>query len=145
MVGRDIERRETWPDTLWDRLFAWEPRRPFGRWLEESDMKLEEFTEGDQVVVRAELPGIDPDKDVQVNIHDHTLEISAQRREEKKSEDKGRYRSEFRYGSFTRQIALPADADEHDVKATYRDGVLEVRLPIDKEREKATKVPVERG
>jgi HSP20 family protein len=145
MARRDLERREMWPENIWDRFLGWEPRSPFRRWAEESEIRVEEFTEGDQMVVRAEMPGIDPDKDVRVDIRDHTLEISAERREEKRSEEKGRYRSEFRYGSFTRRIDLPADVNERDIKATYRDGVLEVRLPIDREREKATKIPIQRG
>jgi HSP20 family protein len=145
MAGRDIERREVWPESVWERLLGWEPRGPFRRWMEESEIRVEEWTEGDQLVVRAELPGIDPDRDVQVNIRDHTLEISAERREEKKTEDKGRYHSEFRYGTFTRRIGLPPDTAQRDVRATYRDGVLEVRLPIDRERERETKIPIQRG
>jgi HSP20 family protein len=44
-----------------------------------------------------------------------------------------------------RRIELPADANEKDVSATYRDGVLEVRLPIDREGAKTSMIPVERG
>jgi len=145
MAGQDIERRETWPETMWDRMFSWEPRARFRSLMDEAELRVEEFVEGDQVIVRAELPGIDPDKDVQVNIRDHTLEINAERHEEKRTQEKGRYHSEFRYGSFARRIPLPTDADQNDVKATYRDGVLEVRVPIDREREKATKIDVQRS
>ena len=66
------------------------------------------------------------------------------RRQETKSEEKGRYRSEFSYGAFSRSVRLPAGTSEEDVKATYRDGILEIRFPIDSDREAARKGPVTR-
>jgi HSP20 family protein len=72
------------------------------------------------------------------------LRVHAERREETKSEDKGSYRSEFRYGSFTRVVPLPAGATEKDVKATYKDGILEIRVPVDRAVAEATKIPVQR-
>jgi HSP20 family protein len=107
-------------------------------------MRVEEFTDGDDAVVRVELPGIDPDKDVTITVTDHTLRLHAERRDETKTDDKGGYRSEFRYGSFTRTVPLPVGATENDVKATYRDGILEVRVPIDHKSAEAKKIPVQR-
>ena len=107
-------------------------------------MKVEEFVEGDHAVVRAELPGIDPDKDVEITVRDHTLRVHAERREEEKSTENGTYRSEFRYGSFTRTVPLPLGASENDVKATYKDGILEVQVPIDRTEAEARKVQVQR-
>ena len=94
-------------------------------------MRLEDFVEGGQYVVRAELPGIDPESDVDITVDDGVLTVKAERREEKKEGG----RSEFRYGSFSRSASLPAGADEENVTATYRDGILEVRVPL-KEGEK---------
>ena len=107
-------------------------------------MHVEEFNDGDQIVVRAEMPGIDPDKDVEITVSDHTLRLRAERRQESKSEDGGSYRSEFRYGSFARTITLPVGASDKDVKATYKDGILEVRIPVDAAEADAKKVPVQR-
>jgi HSP20 family protein len=107
-------------------------------------LRVEDFTEGSEAVVRVEMPGIDPDKDVEISVRDHTLRLRAERRQETKTEEKGAYRSEFRYGSFTRTVPLPAGATEKDVKATYKDGVLEVRVPIDREAAEATKIPIQR-
>jgi HSP20 family molecular chaperone IbpA len=76
--------------------------------------------------LRAELPGIDPEKDVEITVDDGVLTVKAERREEKKEGG----RSEFRYGSFARSVTLPAGADEENVAASYRDGILEVRTPI---------------
>jgi len=92
-------------------------------------LRIEESFDKDALVIRAEMPGIDPDKDVTIEIQDHTLEIRAERREEQTSEDNGTRRSEFHYGSFYRAVALPADAKDTDVKASYKDGILEVRIP----------------
>ena len=134
-----------------DRWFGGFPRpRSFPdlwRWMgEEGDlMRVEEFTEGDVAVVRAEMPGLDPEKDVEITVTDHQLRIRAERRQETKTEDAQGYRSEFRYGSFTRTVPLPAGATDKDVKATYTDGVLEVRVPVNAETAAAKKIPVERG
>ena len=92
-------------------------------------MRVEEYRDGDDVVVRAELPGIDPDQDVEVSVADGILHIEAHREEQSEQKEKDGYRSEFRYGSFSRSFVLPANTDEENVSASYNDGVLEVRLP----------------
>jgi HSP20 family protein len=93
-------------------------------------IRVEELVDGDRLVVRAELPGVDPEKDVDVRIEGGDLLISAQRQERKEEKERGGYRTEFRYGSFSRTIPLPAGASERDIEATYTDGVLEVRVPV---------------
>lgn len=108
-------------------------------------MRIEELTEDDHMVVRAELPGVDPAKDVDISIDHGRLRIRAERRERSETEDEGRTRSEFRYGSFERTVPLPPGATEDDVKATYRDGILEVRVPVDGEKAEARRIPIERG
>ena len=93
-------------------------------------IRVEELVEDDNLVIRAELPGIDPDKDVEVSISGGILHIAATRTEKVEHKDINGFRSEFRYGSFVRSIALPAGTYETAVVATYTDGILEVRLPI---------------
>lgn len=90
------------------------------------------------------MPGLDPDKDVEIDVTGQMLRIRAERRQESKTEDKGRYRSEFRYGSFSRAVPLPAGATDQDVKATYKDGILEVRVPIDHGKAEAHNIPIQR-
>jgi HSP20 family protein len=117
-----------------------------GDWEGNGLLKVEEFRDGDDLVIRSELPGIDPDKDVELTVSNGMLNIRAQRQE--KSEDKGKegYRSEFRYGAFSRTLPLPDGVNPDDIKASYQDGVLEVRVPVPQEtKEAATKVPVTRG
>jgi HSP20 family protein len=110
----------------------------------EMQFRVEERMEDDELVVRADLPGVDPDKDVEITLTDHTLRIQAERRQETKTEDAKGYRSEVRYGTFVRTLALPTAADSEDVKATYTDGVLEVHVPLDARTATSRKVAITR-
>lgn len=104
-------------------------------------IRVEDFVAEGRYVVRAELPGIDPEKQVEVTINKGVLTIRAERHEE----HEGKYRSEFRYGAFSRHIPLPATADEDDVRANYDKGVLEVSVALKaKEAEAARQIPVAR-
>jgi HSP20 family molecular chaperone IbpA len=105
-------------------------------------MRCEEYGEPGRVVVRAELPGIDPEKDVEVTVEHGVLRIQAHRREEHKD----RRRSEFFYGEMVRTMVLPPGTDEGAVTATYRDGILEVVVPVPEPNPTATvTVPITRG
>jgi len=90
--------------------------------------RVEDYVEDGHYVVRAELPGLDPAKDIQVTVEGDTLTISAERHEEHKET----HRSEFRYGSLSRSVRLPARPDAKDVKAHYDKGILEVSVPVPK-------------
>ena len=96
-------------------------------------------------MIRAELPGIDPDKDVEITVADGVLRLAAKREEHSEESRPDSYHSEFRYGSFERHLRLPAGAREADVKASYKDGILEVRVPMPKTLPdtEITQVPVE--
>jgi HSP20 family protein len=108
-------------------------------------LPVEEFHDGDTLVVRAELPGIDPDKDVQIISDDGIVQIHAHREQKSERREKRGYRSELRYGDFEREITLPERATAKDVKATYTDGILEVRIPCpEKAGAASTKIPVAR-
>ena len=98
--------------------------------VETSWPRVEEYRDGDTVVIRAELPGIDPDRDVELTVADDELHLRAERRERSEHKDKGSYRSDFRYGSFSRTLPLPPGCRDEDISAAYRDGVLEVRVPV---------------
>ena len=89
-------------------------------------IRLEEEIQDGHYVLRAELPGIDPAKDVDVSVCNGQLTITAERSEKK--ENKGR--SEFTYGSFVRSITLPAGANEDDIKASYDKGILTVDVAV---------------
>jgi len=117
----------------------------FSRRLEAGDLiRVEEFREDGALVVRADLPGIDPDKDVELTVSHGMLRIEAERREEEKREEKGYLRREVRYGSFSRSLSLPEGVTEADIAATYKDGVLEIRIPEPK-REEAKKIAISKS
>lgn len=134
----------------WERFGLGRPER-WRRWLDldgeaEGWLRIEETHEDGVLVVRAEAPGIDPDRDVNVSVTDGMLHISARREEHKEEAGKRAYRSEFRYGEFTRDLALPPGVDKDAVKATYKDGILEVRVPWPAESDKPSKkVEISRG
>ncbi len=112
-----------------------------------SSIRVEEFVDGKDMVVRAEMPGLDPEKDIEVSIENGFLRISAHREEKEEHKEKDRYRSEFRYGSFRRDIVLPDGVRDEDIRASYADGVLNVRTPLpdDARREGPRKLPITRG
>jgi HSP20 family protein len=116
------------------------------QWDQAEWLRVEEFVEDKTLVVRAELPGIDPEKDVDISVVDGSLVIRAEKEEKSEKKDKDSYRSEFHYGSFVRSIALPTGVDEAQIAATYRDGVLEVRVPTGEPIEPAkVKIPISRS
>jgi len=89
-------------------------------------MRLEDETVDGRYEVRAEIPGIDPEKDVDITVRDGQLTIKAERSEKKEFDG----RSEFSYGSFVRTVSLPAGANEDDIKATYDKGILSVSVAV---------------
>lgn len=111
-------------------------------WMHTDFPAVEQYEDGGTMVVKAELPGIDPDKDVEITMSDHTLRIKAERHREARSETATGYRSEFHYGSYVRSVALPAGATPDDVKASYSHGILEVRVPVSAELAESRKIPV---
>lgn len=119
-------------------------------WMEMLDraggmMRIETSTEAGQMVVRAELPGVDPDKDVTVSLEGDLLTIHAVRRDERQEQVKGSRRvTEFRYGESVRTVRVPTGADPDAVSASYEDGILEVRLPIPRSSDKPHRIAVTR-
>jgi predicted unusual protein kinase regulating ubiquinone biosynthesis (AarF/ABC1/UbiB family)/HSP20 family molecular chaperone IbpA len=100
--------------------------------------RLEETIRDDRFMIRAELPGLDPENDIEVTVDGRILTIRAERRQQ----DTGPYRSEFRYGSLARAVRLPARVDPADVAARYDKGVLEVSVPLVVKPE-GVRIPVE--
>lgn len=118
-------------------------------WLEEplasirshtwQPMRFEDYVKDGRYVLRVELPGIDPEKDVEVDLANGVLTVHAERREEHREQ----CRTEFRYGTFTRAISLPTGADESDVRAVYDKGILEVSVRLAEQRPEGRHIPIE--
>ena len=96
------------------------------------------YEEGDDVVVKAELPGIKKEN-IEVDLTDDTITISGEKKKEEKIERKGYYRHERSYGSFARSFSLPSEVRTDEAKAEFKDGVLEIRIPKTEEAKKKVK------
>ena len=105
-------------------------------------IRIEDYTEDGRYVVRAEIAGIDPEKDLEVTAGAGYLTIRAHRA----GTVEGKHRSEFRYGSFSRTIELPPGADSDDVTAEYAKGILTVTVGLKGEKKEIAKtIPVTTG
>ncbi|MBB4915636.1 Hsp20/alpha crystallin family protein [Streptosporangium saharense] len=102
-------------------------------------IKFEDYIKDDRYVLRAELPGIDPAKDVEITVSNGVLTVHAERRDEHRDQ----HRSEFTYGSFTRAVSLPPGSDENDIKATYDKGILEVSVRRAGREREGKRIPIE--
>ena len=103
-----------------------------------SSVRIEESIDGPTYVLRAEAPGVDPAKDVTVVYHDGALRLEIRRADVR--EDKTR--SEFHYGTYGRTVSLPDGVDEESIKASYRDGILEITATVAEPADTYRKIPV---
>ena len=103
------------------------------------------FSREGNLVIRAELPGIDPEKDVDITVEDGVLYLRGERRHEDRTEGDNYYRFESSYGSFQRAIALPQGVKEEDIQASYQNGILEVVVPKAAELTGGKKIPITTG
>jgi HSP20 family protein len=150
----------------WDPFSAWAPSEffsdPFGfmhRFSEEMDRSFARFLgrqsgermwspaievseSGGQLKVHAELPGLKPE-DVHVEVADNQLVIQGERKYESEENQKGVWGSERRYGQFYRAIPLPEGANTEQAKAQFKNGVLEVAVPVPEQKSNRREIPVE--
>lgn len=117
-------RRLPWPQRWW-------PGRAAGVVVASVDL----YEDGDEVVAKVELPGLSKE-DVQVNITDHVLTIKGEKKKEEEVKEEDYYCAERSYGSFTRTLELPKAVQVDKAKASFKDGVLEIRLPKTEEAKK---------
>ncbi len=93
-------------------------------------IRVQENWDDGTLVVRAELPGIDPDNDIRLTVVNGRLVIEAENHQEDKIERDGYVLEAQRYSMFTRALPLRDDVDASAITGTYKDGVLEVRVPM---------------
>jgi HSP20 family protein len=108
-------------------------------WMPKVDVKRS----GDDITVRAELPGIKPE-DVDIELTDNVLTIKGERTAEETKEDEGWLVCESCYGSFERSLTIPEGVDPAAITAEFKDGILEVHVPkaLEAARPKTTKIEV---
>ena len=100
---------EEWPQILWNPA-----------------MDVEES--GEDIVVTAELPGV-KQEDVKITMSDNVLTVQGEKKQESETKEKNVHRVERSYGSFSRSIQLPSGVEVDKVSATFKDGVLSLKLP----------------
>jgi len=146
-----------------DRLTRWNPfkelvdvRDDFDRIVEKFFKPEVDFWEGktkaplvdvyeekDAIVVKAEIPGVKKEE-LEVSVTDDTITLSGKKKDEKEVKKENFYRKEIREGSFFRTIPLPCRVDREKVKASYKEGILEITLPkAAEEIEKELKIDIQ--
>lgn len=132
-------------------LTEWRPFSDFAELRHRLDQAFRDLSEGaqrggwspsvdlvkkdDQLVLRADLPGIKPEE-VKIEVEDDVLTVSGEHREETEEKKEHYMRRERRYGSFSRSMVLPRGVKADDIEAKCEDGVLEVTIPASKGEEK---------
>lgn len=141
-----FEEMERWFEESFRRPFfsPWMPRFRFPEvgMMRDFAPTVDIFEEGNDVVVKAELPGMGKDE-ISVNVTDDVITISGEKKSEEKIDKKDYFRLERSYGSFTRSLTLPAETQVEKAAASFKDGVLEVRLPkTESEARKGKKIEI---
>jgi HSP20 family protein len=126
-------------DRLFDAFFGARGDQQSRSWVPAIDLVEAE----DHFVLKADLPGLGED-DVSIEVEDGTLRISGERKAEHESRERGWYRIERSYGSFSRSLTLPDGVDPDGIAASFDRGVLEVRIPKPEER-KPRRVEIKAG
>ncbi len=127
-------------DRTFSRFFGRESGGETGVWYP----AIEVAQHDGKLQVHAELPGLKPE-DVKVEVTDEALIIQGERKYEHEDKKGGVYRSERRYGQFYREIALPEGAKAEEAKANFKDGVLEVVLPVPEAKSNRRMIPIGSG
>ena len=138
---RDMDRMLD--DFFGRRVRSWWPERFRFDEMEVRPPAVDIFDEKDDIVVKAELPGMEKDN-IEVNLTDRTLTIKGEKKKEEEVKKENYYRSERSYGSFLRTLELPKEVQSDKVKAAFKNGILEIRMPKTEDaKAKEVKVQVE--
>ncbi len=112
----------------WMRRWGWPSWGELTQPLERMAPRVDVIDRDDEVVIRAELPGVTKD-DLDVSVDEHSITIKGSIRREEKKEEGEYYRAEIARGDFSRTIRLPSAVDAEKVEAKFRDGILELKMP----------------
>jgi HSP20 family protein len=138
---RDLDHFRRDFDDLFNRMLGGQTQQHPGGGGALTVPPIETFVEDNNLVIRADLPGIDP-KDVEVSLTGNDLVIRGSRENRTEEKDRGYIHREVTYGRFERQITLPDGVKSDQIKAAYRNGVLELRIPLP-EKASSRKVPIQ--
>jgi HSP20 family protein len=137
---RELTRLQEEIDRMWDTMFgvaSWRPVRPAaGVWAPRVDVVRKDG----KVVVKADLPGL-TEKDVEVEVDEDAVVLKGEKSEEVEEKEADYYLCERTYGRFQRRVPLPQGCNIDEARATFKNGVLEVEIPV-KESAKQRKIEV---
>lgn len=139
-----FEAMEHMIEDVFERNFfspAWFRRSRFPQ-LAAVSSSVDMFEDGDDLVIKAEIPGMKKE-DINIDFSGDVITISGEKKTEEKTEQKDYYRLERSFGSFSRKLRLPMDIQIEKTSASFKDGVLEIRMPkSEKEKQKVRKIQV---
>jgi HSP20 family protein len=148
---RMMDRFATEIDRVFDDVLGrgWLTPRFGGNWLRSPSRReleawlpdIEIFRRNNELVIRADLPGLTKD-DIKVDVTENRITLQGERKREQEEEKGGVYRSERSYGSFYREIPLPEGTVADQAKATFKDGVLEITMPAPPEQARRRKLEI---
>lgn len=138
----ELEYMRTKMNRLMKRM--WEPIseeviEPMGRF---GGFPVDVSEKEDEIVVKADLPGFEK-PDIAIKVTENTIDISAQRKEEKREKTETTFRAERRYGAVRRALTLPVAVKPETAKAEFKNGVLEVRMEKVTPKKKVKKIKVQ--
>lgn len=143
-ITSTFEEMERMFDDFFQRRFftpTWMPRFRFPEFTDIST-SIDMFEEGNDLVIKAELPGIKKEE-ISIDLAGDILTLSGEKRSEERTERKDYYRVERSFGSFSRKLQLPVEIQADKVHAAFKDGVLEIRMPkSESEKQKVRKISV---
>jgi HSP20 family protein len=113
-------------DRLWENFFG--ERLLTRMWEREWAPSLDVSESKDNFVVKAEVPGIDA-KDIDISLTGDVLTIRGEKKQEKEEREEDYHLVETSYGSFSRSVRLPAEVESNKIKASYKNGILNITLP----------------
>jgi HSP20 family protein len=141
---KEIER---WFDEFLEEPFFPRMWRKFPRWrrlkeLEEISPSVDMFDKKDEIVVKAEIPGVEKEN-ISISLSDNTITIKGEMKKEEEVKEEDYYYSERSYGSFSRSLNLPAKVQAEKIKASFKNGILEIHLPkAEESKPKEVKIEV---
>lgn len=137
------EMEQMFEDFFQRRFFtpSWMPRLKFPE-MPEVSASVDMFEEGNDLVIKAEIPGMKKDE-ISIDFTGDTITISGEKKSEERTERKDYYRVERSFGSFSRRLRLPVEIQVDKSQASFKDGVLEIRMPkSETEKHKVRKITV---
>ncbi len=143
LPSRELDRFKREIDRMFDEFFGEERFPSIGLQEGIAFPALDVYDAGDKIVVKAEIPGVSKD-DIEIVVRDNELTIKGEKKKEEEVKEENYYYSERSFGKFVRTLRLPVEIKPEEVKARFKNGVLEIELPkVEEARPKEIKIQVE--